>query len=147
MTQSNPREHSWTTRTALLVVFVTLLKPFSNLFLAWGMKHFTSGVSLNPIFYLIAMLDPLVILGIVMQILWLLARMSLFSVADLSFVLPVTAAGYGISTVLGKFVLHEQVSRSRWVGAILITLGTALTAATAGETTPAKALSTAGAAK
>ena len=123
-------------RTAWLVVFVTLLKPVSNLFLAWGMKHFSSGVSLNPIFYLGAMLDPLVTAGIVMQIVWLLARMSLLSVADLSFVLPVTAAGYGISTVLGRFVLHEQVSASRWMGAILISLGTGLAAGTSRETTP-----------
>ncbi len=122
-------------RTAGLVVFVTLLKPVSNLFLAWGMKHFSAGVSLNPIFYLNAMLDPLVTTGVAMQIVWLLARMSLLSVADLSFVLPVTAAGYGISTVLGRFVLHEQVSASRWVGAILISLGTGLAAGTSRQTT------------
>lgn len=124
-------------RTAGLVIFVTLLKPLSNLFLAWGMRHFHADVSLNPIFYLNAILDPLVTTGVVMQIVWLLARMSLLSVADLSFVLPVTAAGYGISTLLGRFVLHEQVSPSRWMGAVLISLGTALAAGTSGKTTAA----------
>jgi uncharacterized membrane protein len=122
-------------KTFWLVVFVTLLKPFSNLFLAWGMRHFTGGVSANPLFYLNAILDPLVTTGVVMQIVWLLARMSLLSIADLSFVLPVTAAGYGITTVLGRFILHEQVSASRWVGAILISLGTGLAAGTARKTT------------
>lgn len=131
-------------RTAGLVVFVTLLKPVSNLFLAWGMRHFPSTVSLNPLFYVSAILDPLVAAGVAMQIIWLLARMSLLSVADLSFVLPVTAAGYGISTVLGRFVLHEQVSTSRWAGAILISLGTAIAAGTAGETTLHKARKAAG---
>lgn len=126
-------------RTTGLVIFVTLLKPFSNLFLAWGMKHFPMAVSMNPLFYLNAMLDPLVTTGVAMQIVWLLARMSLLSVADLSFVLPVTAAGYGISTVLGRFVLHEQVSASRWAGAILISLGTGLAAGTSRKTTFAKA--------
>jgi uncharacterized membrane protein len=118
-----------------LVLLVTLLKPFSNLFLAWGMKHFASGVSSNPLFYLNAVLDPLVTTGVVMQVVWLLARMSLLSIADLSFVLPVTAAGYGITTVLGRFVLHEQVSTSRWVGAVLISLGTGLAAGTAPRST------------
>jgi hypothetical protein len=122
-------------RTFWLVIFVTLLKPFSNLFLAWGMQHFPQSASLNPIFYVNAMLDPLVTTGIVMQFVWLLARMSLLSVADLSFVLPVTAAGYGISTALGRFVLHEQVGTARWVGAILISLGTGLAAGTARKTT------------
>ena len=131
-------------RTAGLVIFVTLLKPFSNLFLAWGMKHFPSAVSLNPLFYVSALFDPLVTAGVAMQIVWLLARMSLLSVADLSFVLPVTAAGYGISTVLGRFVLHEQVSPSRWAGAILITLGTGLTAGTSWKTVSGKAGGAAG---
>jgi drug/metabolite transporter (DMT)-like permease len=120
--------NSDTARTFWLVIFVTLIKPFSNLLLAWGMKHFPQVVSINPVFYINAMLDPLVTAGIVMQIIWLLARMSLLSVADLSFVLPVTAAGYGISTILGRFVLHEQVLASRWVGAIMISLGTGLAA-------------------
>lgn len=120
--------NSSTARTFWLVMFVTLLKPCSNLFLAWGMKHFPQVVSINPIFYFNAMLDPLVTTGILMQIVWLLARMSLLSVSDLSFVLPVTAAGYGISTVLGRFVLHEQVLASRWVGAVMISLGTGFAA-------------------
>lgn len=129
---------SSTARTLWLVIFVTLLKPFSNLLLAWGMKHFPQTVSANPVFYFSAMLDPLVTTGIVMQIIWLLARMSLLSVSDLSFVLPVTAAGYGISTVLGRFVLHEQVLTSRWIGAIMISLGTGF-AATSRMARPRKA--------
>ena len=135
MTAVDHRTTSGATRTAALVIFVTLLKPLSNLFLAWGMRHFPSAVSLNPLFYLNAIFDPLVAFGVVMQIIWLLTRMSLLSIADLSFVLPVTAAGYGISTVLGRVVLHEQVSASRWWGAILISLGTGLAAGTARETT------------
>ncbi len=82
----------------------------------------------EPLLYLRAMIDPLVIIGIVMQIVWMLKRMSLLSVADLSFVLPVTASGYVISTLLGRLVLHEQVSLSRWMGAILISVGSALVA-------------------
>lgn len=122
-------------RTVWLVVFVTLLKPFSNLFLAWGMRHFPSAVSLDPLFYLNALLDPLVVAGMAMQAVWLLARMSLLSVADLSYVLPVTAAGYGITTLLGRLVLHEQVSLARWTGAILISFGTGFAASTSRKTT------------
>ena len=118
-----------------LVVVVTLLKPFSNLFLAWGMRQFPEALALNPAAYVRAMLDPLVALGIAMQILWLLMRMSLLSVADLSFVLPVTSAGYVLTTLLGRMFLHEQVSPSRWAGAVLISLGAALVASTPEKTT------------
>jgi uncharacterized membrane protein len=122
-------------RGAALVVFVTLLKPFSNLFLAWGMKHQVPVSIAHPLFYLNVIFDPLVTTGIVLQCIWLLARMSLLSVADLSFVLPVTAVGYGISTLLGRFALHEQVSWSRWLGVVLISLGTGLAVGTSRNTT------------
>jgi drug/metabolite transporter (DMT)-like permease len=72
------------------------------------------------------MLNPFVALGIVMLILSLLTRMALFSLADLSFVLPVTAVGYIIATFLGKTFLHETVTAQRWAGTVLIVLGAAL---------------------
>ncbi len=119
-----------------LLVLVILLKPFSNLFLAWGVRHFPQALSSNPLLFLRAMVDPLVVLGIVMQIVWLLARMSLLGVADLSFVLPVTASGYILTTVLGKVFLGEQVSLQRWIGAALIFIGTAFVGATLKRTKP-----------
>jgi uncharacterized membrane protein len=132
---TRPDIHATASRTMRLLVLVTLLKPFSNLFLAWGMKQLPHALSMNPAFYLKAMLEPLVALGIAMQIMWLLTRMSLLSIADLSFVLPMTASGYVISTLLGRFVLHDQVSASRWVGTVLISLGTTLVASTSQKTT------------
>jgi uncharacterized membrane protein len=112
--------------TIALLLLVILLKPFSNLFLAWGMRNFPRELSLNPLFYLRVLFEPLVALGIVMQILWLLFRMKLLSLADLSFVLPVTAVGYVLTTVLGRIFLHEEVSTERWIAVALIFLGTAL---------------------
>jgi uncharacterized membrane protein len=109
---------------------VTVLKPLSNLFLAWGMQRMPALVTTHPLGLIQALFEPLVMIGVLMQIGWLLLRMSLLSVADLSYVLPVTAAGYVISTFLGRTVLHEQVSVSRWVGAILISAGTALVVST-----------------
>jgi len=116
--------------TLALLLLVIFQKPFSNLFLAWGMKQGPQALSLNPLFYVKAMFEPLVALGIAMQILWLLFRMKLLSLADLSFVLPVTAVGYVLTTVLGRIFLHEQVSTERWIAVLLIFLGTALVGST-----------------
>jgi drug/metabolite transporter (DMT)-like permease len=115
-----------------LLLLVILLKPFSNLFLAWGMKGMAGGVSMNPLFYFRAMFEPLVALGMLMQLFWLLFRMKLLSLADLSFVLPVTAAGYVITTFLGRIFLHEQVSTERWIAVLFISLGTAVAGSTRG---------------
>lgn len=113
-------------RTYSVVAVFIALKAVGNLSLAWGMKHFPQTMSANPLPYLKAMLNPFVAGGIAALILALLTRMALFSLADLSFVLPVTSVGYFLATVLGKTLLHESVSRERWLGTVLIVCGAAL---------------------
>jgi uncharacterized membrane protein len=120
----HPSARRWHLYALLLLVIV--VKPISNIFLAWGMRHFPESLSTDPLMYVRAVLDPLVAIGIVMLILWMLMRMALLSLADLSFVLPVTAVGYVISTLLAHVFLNEQVSVDRWIGTGLIFLGTAV---------------------
>jgi uncharacterized membrane protein len=56
--------------------------------------------------------------------------MALLSVADLSFVLPLTATGYIISAMLGKVFLGEDVGSNRWVGTCMIFAGVVLVGST-----------------
>lgn len=119
---------------AVLVLFIAL-KAVGNLFMAWGMKRFPESVSTNPIPYLRAFLDPFVALGVMALILALLVRMALLSLADLSYVLPVTAIGYVIAAFLGRTLLHETVSTQRWLGTALIFVGAAMVGTTTHSTT------------
>jgi len=64
--------------------------------------------------------------------------MALFSLADLSFVLPVTAVGYVFSVLIGKIFLHEAVTSQRWFGTLLIFAGAFLVGTTARNTTQEK---------
>jgi uncharacterized membrane protein len=123
-------------KTYTVVLLFLALKSVGNSSMAWGMKQVSERISMNPAIYLHAMLNPFVALGIAALILALLTRMALFSVADLSFVLPVTALGYVIAVYLGKVFLHETVSRQRWLGALLIFAGAALVGSTPPDTTP-----------
>jgi uncharacterized membrane protein len=125
---------SATARTYGVLTLFIALKAIGNLSLAWGMKHFPQTMSANPLPYLRAMLDPFVAGGVVALILALLTRMALFSLADLSFVLPVTAVGYILAAILGKTFLHENVSAERWLGTLLIVAGAALVATGAHRT-------------
>ena len=93
-------------------------------------------MSMNPTLYLHAMLNPFVATGIAALILALLTRMALLSLADLSFVLPVTAVGYVIAVFLGKVFLHETVTNQRWLGTLFIFAGAILVGTTSGNTTP-----------
>ncbi len=122
-------------RTYSLLSLFVFLRPLGNLSLAWGTKHFPQVLSLNPVVYLRAMVDPFVALGIAMLILALLTRMALLSLADLSFVLPVTAIGYVLATLFGQVFLHENVHAQQWIGSVLIFLGTGLVGATPQNTT------------
>ena len=130
-----PRKGAAPARVAVVLFLFIAAKAIGNLSLAWGMKHFPQSMSANPLPYLEAMLNPFVAAGIVALILALLIRMALLSLADLSYVLPVTAIGYVIAAFLGKTFLHETVSGQRWLGTALIFVGAALVGSTVHSTT------------
>ena len=121
-------------RAYRLLLLVLFLRPFGNLSLAWGMKQFPSVLSVSPIPYILTMINPFVSGGILLLILATLVRMALLSVADLSFVVPLTAFGYVITTFLARFLLHEVVSAEGWFGTGLIFLGAAIVSSTAAVT-------------
>ena len=113
-----------------LVLFVTVFNALGNLSLAWGMKHLSVRVGIDPRGYLHAMINPFVAAGIALLIMWLLTRMALLSWADLSFVLPVTGIGYFLAAVLGQIFLHERITPGQWLGTLLIFAGTLLVGST-----------------
>lgn len=117
-----------------ILALTLVLRPFGNLCLAWGTKHFPQVLAMNPVVYLRAMLNPYVAVGIAMLIVVTLLRIALLSLADLSFIVPLTATGYIVSTLLGKFFLHEQITTARWIGILLIFAGTVLVSSTSRKT-------------
>jgi drug/metabolite transporter (DMT)-like permease len=127
-------------KTYFVLLFFLALQLGGNAAMAWGMKHVPEKMSMNPALYLRAMLNPFVAMGIAALILAVLARMALLSLADLSFVLPVTAVGYVATVLIGKTFLHETVSNQRWLGALLIFAGAALMGSTSRNTTPVPAV-------
>lgn len=54
--------------------------------------------------------------------------MALLSIRDVSFVVPATAVGYVLETLLARWLLREQVSGRRWAGAALVVAGVCLIA-------------------
>ena len=113
---------------------MVVLNAIGNTSLAWGIKHFTERVRLNPIIYIHAMLNPFVAGGICLLVLWLLTRMALLSWADLSFALPITGVGYILVAILGKLFLNETITPAHWAGTLLIFLGTLMVGTTRHKT-------------
>jgi uncharacterized membrane protein len=111
-------------KTWAFAAFVVLSNSLGNLFIAQGM-HASAEVD-SPQAMLTAIFDPMVMLGIVLLIAWLLTRMAMLSWADLTYVLPVTAFGYVISAILGWAFLSETITPVRWAGTLLIVAGTVM---------------------
>jgi uncharacterized membrane protein len=109
-------------KTWICAAVVVLSNVFGNFFMKRGMP----GELGTPLEYITVLFRPWVTLGVLLLILWLLARMALLSWADLSYVLPVTSIGYVLVAVVGKAMLGEQITATRWAGIVLIMAGVAL---------------------
>lgn len=120
---------------AVVLLFVGL-QSAGNSWMAVGMKEVPEKMSGAPSLYLHAMLNPIVAIAIAALVLAMLTRIALLSLADLSFVLPVTAIGYVLAVCIGKVFLHETISPQRWAGALLIFLGAVMVGLTRRNTTP-----------
>jgi drug/metabolite transporter (DMT)-like permease len=73
-----------------------------------------------------AIFNPWIILGIACLAGFFYSYLTALSWADLSYVLPATALGYVVTTVLSRYFLFEQISPWRWSGVLLISFGVGL---------------------
>ena len=108
-----------TPRAWLLTGVVVVSNVLGNLLLSIGLKGSDA---------------VLAVAGVALLILWALSRMTLMSWADLSYILPITSAGYILTALAGKYLLAEQISAARWSGTLLIFAGMVIVGRTAPRT-------------
>ncbi len=114
---------SMTLRRYLVLLIVAVTAPLGDTFLAVGMKNL-GPVSLgHPALLFHAVTTPYVAIGIALLIGFFASYTAALSWADLTYVLPTTSIGNVIIALLSRFWLHEQITPSRWLGILLITLG------------------------
>jgi len=65
-------------------------------------------------------------LGLLLMAVGFFSLLEMFSLENVSFVVPVTALSYGFGALGGKVFLREQVTRKRWAGVLLVCLGVGL---------------------
>ena len=121
-------------KTRIFTAIVVLTNVLGNSFLSRGMQSVGELLSFSPLPYIRALFNPWVAVGVSLLIVWLLSHMALLSWADLSYVLPMTSIAYVLVALVGRFLLHEQVSPARWVGVTLIMAGVTLVGHTAPRT-------------
>ena len=122
-----------------MLAVVVLANAFGNVLLSYGMK-LEGDISALPPPELMgaavrALFHPWVAAGVLLLIVFFLARATALSWADLSYVLPATAVGYVLVAVLSYFLLHESLNPARWAGTVLIACGVLLVTRTEVRTT------------
>jgi drug/metabolite transporter (DMT)-like permease len=122
-------------KTVIMTLVVVLSSVIGNFLLAWGMRQTSPDALGSPVGYIAVLFNPWVALGVILLIVWLVSQMLLLSWADLSYVLPVTSAGYVLTALAGRLFLGEQISAARWAGVTLIMAGVALVGRTHHSTT------------
>jgi drug/metabolite transporter (DMT)-like permease len=110
-------------RKYLVLGGVTVFAPVGDSLLSYGMKQ-VGNISLHNIHSLFfAMTNTWVALGIVLLLGFFASYMTALSWADLTYVLPASSLGYVLLAFIAKFLLHEQVSLTRWAGIALVSAG------------------------
>lgn len=65
-------------------------------------------------------------IGIGLMAIAFFALLAVLSIENVSFVIPVTALSYVAGTLGGVFFLGERVTRQRWIGVFLVSIGVTL---------------------
>lgn len=122
-------------RTFLFLAMAVLANSFGNLMLALGMARMPAFTHAPLLAWALRALEnPFLLPGALLTAVYTFSQLSLFSWADLSFVIPCTATSYILTTLLGDVVLGEHVEKARWLGVLLIFGGVTLVARTPIET-------------
>ena len=70
--------------------------------------------------------NPLILLGVFFEALFFGCLLMLMSKSDISFLWPLTALSFVMTTFAALFFLGESVSTVRWAGVVFIVIGAAL---------------------
>ena len=70
--------------------------------------------------------NPNILLGVALEAAFFIALLVLLSRSDVSFIWPLTAMGFVLTTLTAKYLLHEEIPPMRWLGVLLIMLGAGL---------------------
>jgi drug/metabolite transporter (DMT)-like permease len=118
------------TKLLLILIVGLLLEAVGVVFLSQGLKEIGAvrTVTMAEITRVVkrGATNPRILVGVLLEALFFACLLLLMARADVSFIWPLTALGYVLTTLAAKWILREEVSPLRWSGVVLIVLGAAL---------------------
>lgn len=132
-----PAPLSFKIKNRLFIALIVLTNTFGNLCLALAMRHMPDLTSVAFTSYIVSLLtNPWLLGGTTLLTAWMISQLSMYTWADLTYILPVTASGYIVTALLSKFILNEHESPFRWAGVVVIACGVVLVSETPERTSP-----------
>jgi drug/metabolite transporter (DMT)-like permease len=117
------------------IALIVITNTLGNILLGVGMQRMPDFQSIGAFDYAAGLLTNwYVVGGTVLLIIWMIAQLSMFTWADLTYVLPVTASAYILTALLSRYFLGEQISVARWIGIVIISFGVVLVSETPEDT-------------
>ena len=123
---------TWTERTEIIALLgiAIVSQAIGNVLLSQGMKSISEG---SPTIWsnwlavsLQAVRTPSIVFGVGFLIIFFVLFATTLSRADLSFVLPAISSEVIVNVAFANYFLQETVSRTRWLGVVLISIGVVL---------------------
>ena len=119
-----------TGRTALFIGIIVVAGQLGDISLSLAMKTVGEIKRFTPA-------NVLRFLGRAFRVKWMwigvglmavafFSLLALLSWANVSLVVPATAASYAVGALGAQFLLGEHVNRERWIGVIIVCIGVAL---------------------
>jgi drug/metabolite transporter (DMT)-like permease len=119
-----------TARTALFIAIIVVAGQLGDISLSLAMKTVGEVKRFTPS-------NVLRFLGRALRVKWMwigiglmavafFSLLALLSWANVSLVVPATAASYAVGAMGAQFLLGEHVNRERWIGVIIVCIGVAL---------------------
>lgn len=114
----------------VILVLVVITQVIGNLALSRGIKELGAIDSINPLVLLTFGWQIVNSSWIWLAMIFLVGSLAFYLVAlsrlELSYILPLIAFNYVLTTLAAWLILGDRVSVTRWIGTLLITCGVML---------------------
>src|SRR6266498_2144478 len=118
------------TKVSIVLLIALVLEAVGIVFLSRGLKQIGEVEKLTATEVARVMrrgaVNPSVLLGVALETIFFGALLYLLSQRDVSLIWPLTALGFVLTAIAAKFILHEDIHWTRWMGVALIVIGAAL---------------------
>lgn len=108
-----------------IIINVCLLVTGQVLF-KWGISSTAGGFSWSNLLTLL--INPWIVLGLALYVVATVLWFYVLSKAPLSLAYPLQSLSYLLGLFVSRYVLHESVPWTRWVGVLIILAGVAVVA-------------------